>query len=627
MLDALRSRASSWVVKLFLGLLILSFAIWGIGDIFLGPRGGNVVATVAGLEVTAPEVAREFESELRRYREQLGQNVDRSHPLAAMALNSAVQRLIALRLLDAFAQDLGIGASDDEVAARIHAEPAFQSASGFDRERLEFFLRSSGMSERQYVEEVRRGIVRGRIIDTLRSLPDAPQFLIRFLYQHRNESRLLDVLFVDAAALQVEAPDEATLAAYLEQNRDRFVRPEYRRVALALLGIEDILDEIAIDDEELRQLYERRRESFRIPERRHVVQLLAPDEETARLAHSRVAAGEALEAVAEALADRGVTFADLGTVARDLLPAAIAEVAFALDAGGLAEPVRSPFGWHIVAVRSIEPERTPGFEEKRAELETELKREKAVRQLPDLATAFDDELAAGTSIEEAARRHGARVYSIEAVDRTGRGPDGKPVLADVLTPEMLAAVFAANAGEPSILQETEDGHYWAFRVDAIDPQRPLELTEARDRILAAWQAEKRREAARALAANLIERLGRGESVEVVAATPGVRREQVGPLRRTDDAPSGLTADVIARAFTIGEGELLPEPVGLPFGAAIVRVAAVRPAPEPTEEQLLALERQLRDGYESDLLAQLEAALRERYPVEIDQRAVAAFLES
>lgn len=628
MLDALRSRASSWVVKAFLGLLILSFAIWGIGDIFLGPRGGNVVATVADLEVTVPEVAREFESQLRRYQQQLGTPIDRTHPLAAAALNDAVQRLVALRLLDAFAEDLGLGASDDEVAARIHGDPNFRSAAGFDPQRLEFFLRSIGMSERAYVEEVRRQITRERIVETFRGLPKASRFLARFLHEHRGETRVLDVLFVDASATTVETPDEETLSAWLEENRERFRRPEFRRVVLAVLGIDDILDEIAVDEAELRQLYQARRESFRVPEKRHVVQLLAPDEETAGLVRSRVAAGEEPEAVAREMAARGVTFVDLGTVARDELPPAIAETAFSLGMGEVSEPVRSPFGWHVVQVRAVEPEHTPPFEEVRDALEAELKRDKAVRQLPDLATALDDELAAGTAIEEAAERYGARLYTIDAVDRSGRDPGGEPVLPEVLTAEMLEKIFTAPEGEPSLLEETEDGRYYVFRVDAIEAERPLELAEARDRILAAWRAEQQRRAAEALAETLLERLRSGEAFETVAATPGVRRERVGPVRRSDDgARSGLGGDPIRAAFAREEGELLPEVAELPTGAAVVRVAEVRPAPEPDEAALAAIERELREAWEGDLLAQLEAALRRRYPVEIDQGALAAFLRS
>jgi peptidyl-prolyl cis-trans isomerase D len=625
MLDAIRRRASSWLVKAFLGLLVLSFAIWGIGDIFLGPRGGSVVATVADLEITAPEVAREFEDELRRYREQLGTAIDRSHPLAAAALNDAVQRLVALRLLDALAEDLGLGASDDEVAARIHADPAFASPTGFDPQRLEVFLRAIGMSERAYVEDVRRQISRERIIATFRDLPAVPPFLTRFLHDRRNERRLLDVLFVDAAAMQVEAPDDATLAAYLESNRDRFIRPEYRRLVLTVLGIDDIVAEIAVDEAELRQLYQERKERYRVPERRHIVQLLAPDEETAKLVHSRLAAGEMPEALAQDLAARGVRFADLGRTTRDALPAAIADAAFALAEGTISAPVPSAFGWHVLIVRAIEPEHVPSFEEKRDELETELKRQRAAQQLPALATAFDDELAAGTPIEEAAARFGANVYSV-TIDRSGRGPDGKPALPEILSPEMLAQMFAAREGEASLLTETSDGRYYVFRVDAIEPQRPLELADARERIIAAWQIEQQRRAAKSLAETLLKRLQAGEPLEVVAATPGVRHELVGPLRRSDAAlAKGLAAAVLEAAFARAEGELLADVFEGPTAAAVVRVAKIEPAPEPTAEQLAAIERELRDAYEGDLLAQLEAALRHRYPVHIDERAMAAFL--
>ena len=628
MLDALRSKASSWVVKAFLGLLIVSFAVWGIGDVFLGRQGSNVAATVDDQEITVVELDREFEAQLRRMGEQFGIAIDRSNPLAATALNEALQRLIARRLVDAYAADLGIGVSDEEVAEAIRTDPSFVDAAGnFDRGRFELFLRSAALTEKAFVDEVRAELTRNRLLRAFSEPVRPSTFLARFLYDYRNEERTAEALLVEAAAMEVPEPDDATLEAWLEDNKDAFQRPEYRKVVIAIVTAQDLVDEIAVPEEEVRQLYESRKSMFTTPERREIVQLLLPDEDTAREAQRLLDEGKSLEEVARALEDKGTQLSTLGPVPRTQLPPKLAEVAFGLGEGEIGGPVQTPFGWHILRVVRIEPSKVASFEEKRAELEKELALEKATEQLPDFAATLDDEIAAGTPLEEAARKLGVKLLAIDAVDREGKDPDGRPVAPEDLTPEMLEAIFAAPAGEPSLLEETRDGRYFVFRVDEIEEARPLTLEEARDRIREAWRRERQLETARELAAKLLEeaRAGKGFA-ELAAAYAGVTRREVGPLKRSETGSAfGLTPSAVQAIFAAAEGALVPEPVDTPQGVALLRVTAVRPAPEP--EDLKPVTDQLRVGWRSDLFAQLEGALRSRYSIDVNQQAMAAILGS
>lgn len=628
MLDALRSQASSWVVKGFLGLLIVSFAVWGIGDVFLGPRGTNVAATVDDEEITTVELAREFETQLRRMSEQFGIAIDRDNPLAATALNEALQRLVARRLVDAYAAELGIGVSDEEVAEAIRKDPNFATAAGsFDRGRFDLFLRSLGMSEKAFVDEVRAELVRNRLLRAFSEPVRPSTFLARFLYEYRNEQRKAEALVIEAQAMEVAVPDEATLQAYLQENKDAFMRPEFRKVVIAILRPEDLVDEISVSEQELRDLYESRKTLYVTPERREIVQLLLPDEATAEEARTLLARGKSFDEVATALKDKGVRVSRIGPVDRKGLPASLADTAFSLGEGEVSEPLRSPFGWHILRVVRIEPERVASFEEKKPELEKELKLEKATDQLPDFAATLDDEIAAGVPLEEAADKLGIPLLAIDAVDKNGRDPNGKPVAPDKLAPEMLQAIFAAPEGEPSLLEETRDGRYFMFRVDAIDPARPLTLSEARQRLLQAWQKEQRQKAAEALAKKLVTEAKSGKSfAELAEAYPGVRRIEVGPLKRADNGQAfGLTPTAVQAIFRAGEDELVPEPVEVPAGMALLRVSEIQPAGEP--EDLKPIAERLQVDWRSDLFAQLEGALRARYPVEVNQQAMAAVLGS
>ncbi len=627
MLDALRSQASSWVVKILLGILVLSFALWGIGDIFLRPRGAGVAATVDGREITVAELARQFEISLRELSDRLGSPIDRTHPLAASALNDALQTLIARRLVEAYADDLGIGVSDEEVAQAIREDPRFGSKNGIDRTRLELYLRSRGISEAAFVEQVRADLIRNRLLVSLATPVRGSRFLARLLYDYRNESRTGEALFVDSSAQKVEEPDDEVLRGYLKEHAEAFQRPEFRSVKLVVLRAEDLVDEISVDEEELRRLYEARKDMFREPERRRIVQLLVPDEETARQAREMLAQGRSMDEVAEALKEKGAELSTLGPVPRDQLPPKLAEVAFSLKKGEISDPVQTPFGWHILQVAEIEPEHVASFEEKREELERELKLQKASEQLPDLAASLDDELAAGSTLDEAAQHLGVPLIVIEAMDARGRDPEGKPVAEGKLTSDMIQAIFSAPEGEPSLVEETSDGRYYAFEVLHVEKSRPYRLEEARDHVLAAWRREQQLKAAKALATRLLEEAKKGASfADLASRYPSVRLETVGPVKRTDDgARLGLTPDAIRALFRAEEGSLVDQVFEVPKGAAILRLVKIEPAPEP--EGLAGIVGEIRVAWQSDIFAQLEAALRERYPIEVNERVVAGLLKS
>ncbi len=623
MLDALRSKASSWVVKAFLTLLVVSFAIWGIGDILRTPRTGGAVARVGEREITPRQLARAFELELERFAEETGEVITRDHPLAAVVLQRALERLVTLELLLAWADDLGLAASDEEVRAAIQRDPAFQSNGRYDPERLKLVLRTLGLDERSFIDQVRADIVRTRLVRAMTRPVGTSETLARLLWDHHNEGRSAGVLLIPAESVQVEAPDEETLRAYWEENRDRFLRPEYRTVTLALVTADDLLDEIAVDEAELQALYRERQREFTEPERRRVVQLLAPDRATAEEVRRRLDEGASPEEVATALADRGVKLVDLGPVTRTALPSALAEAVFTAEAGAVVGPIQSPFGWHVARVVAVMPARTAAFEDKRAELERELKAQKAAERLPRLATEVDDELAAGTRLEEAAAKFGIRVLTL-TLDRGGRTPEGKaPPVA--LPPALLEKIFAAGEGEAPIMEEV-DGVYVAFRVDRIEPQRPMTFEEARARLATVWTLERRRKAAESLAQSLIARAQKGESLaDLARSVPGVRYVSVPRIARSDDPARYELPVAVARAIFDHPPETLVEtPIITPEGAAVVRVGSRFPAPEP--ESLAGLRDEIRRSWQDEALIQLEAWLRTRYPVEVDNRLLAGFLQ-
>jgi len=626
MLNAMRRQASSWTVKILLGLLILSFAVWGIGDIFLGTGSREVVAEVGDLEVTRTELNREFDQAYRQFSERFGGGVDRAEAASLGLLNQSLQSTIARRLVDQHGQELGLGISDESIAEAIRGNPLFQSQGRFDRSRFELYLRSLGLSEEAFVEQVRSETRRQRLLNAVGGLIEPPETLARQLHSFRNEQRRAELLHVAAEAQEVPAPTSEELETYLEANQDDYMAPEYRDFQLVTLAPEDLEDEIAIDEESLREAYDSRRNLYTTPERREVEQLLASTRAPLEEAERRLAEGAGFAALADEMAE--VSHIELGEVDRDALPDAFVDTIWRLNEGEIGGPVESSFGWHLFRVTAIAEEDVEPFEAVRDEIERELVRERAVDELPDLANALDDEIAAGNALDEAAERLGLRLERFEGVDASGRGRDGEPVASEHLEPEMVDKVFDEPEGQTSLLHETQDGVYYMFHVENVEEPRPYEVAEVEDELRQAWTEERRIEAARERAGALLERARAGTTFSRLArdAGEGVSVREAGPLRRGDDPSAHALSSAAQRAlFEVDAGDLVDEVFELEGGAGLVRVAEVIPAGDP--ENLAGLREELAGAMRNDILNQYEAALRARYPVEVNEAAVSSLVSA
>ena len=629
MLNVMRKHATGWVVKVLFGILILSFAIWGIGDVLRAPSlGGGGLASVAGQEIGQQEVLREFDTRYQHLQQQAGGALTRHQAVSFGLLNQALEVTVARHLVDAHARDMKLAVAEPELAQQVRDNPMFRGSQGFDRQAFEMFLRRIGTNEQGYLANLKQDVMRSRLVDGLTAPVAAPGLLSDRLLAYREEQRRGRALVVKADEIQVEAPDEATLKTYLEANAKKYEAPEYRAVTLVVLGPDDLAGDIAIDEATLRAEYESRIGDYRTPATRSFEQLVADQEAVVREAAEMGAAGRGFEQIAGALKGKGIERTELGPVRKGDLPEALDQTVFATEQGTTAAPVSSAFGWHLIKVTQVTPEATRSFADVRGDLEQELKMQRASEQLPDFANKLDDEIAAGTSLDEAASRLGLQALKIDAVDRQGQNRKQEAVAADRLTPEILGMVFNAGQGEPSLLNHAQNGSFYMFRVDSIDPARPRTLEEVRDVLSTAWKKEQQAERAKARAEELRAKVTDATALDAVAAAvQGVQKIDVGPLKRDDQGYLfTLTPDAVKLMFETPAGATVARAVPALDGSAVLVVdEVIAPQPETAarDEARTALANDMR----SDVLAQYEAALRQRYPVQVDQGQLASLMEA
>ncbi|MFI4988035.1 MAG: SurA N-terminal domain-containing protein, partial [Alphaproteobacteria bacterium] len=479
---SLKTMVARLIVFVLFGMLILSFAVWGIGDIFRRGIGTQSVAEVGSVRILPMEFQEQYRRELRRV-QGMSQTEITAERARELGLPQRVLRdMVARVLLDLAARDAGVAVSDEVVRQAIFDNPAFHNSEGkFDRSVFESLLLNAGYTEDRFVALTRQDIVRSQVIGAVTAGDAVPHPLLDDLYRYREERRTADAIMIGAASIKdVPTPSDAEIAAYHKDHAKAFTAPEYRAVTVVELRPEDLAARLTVDGDKLKDEYEARLSEFKVPEERVLHQIILKDEATAKDASERLTKGEDFEKVAEELT--GKPPLDLGTVKQTDVPVPeLAAAAFALPEGGLTEPVQTPLGWHIAQVVKIVAGRTQSFEEAKDRLSHELALREAGEAVFDLGNKLQDALGGGSTLEEAAQKLELKQVKFEAVDNTGLAPDGERPPALPETAKFLVTAFATEPGRDSELTEDGQGGYFILRVEKVTPSELRPLAAVRDK--------------------------------------------------------------------------------------------------------------------------------------------------
>ncbi len=617
MLQAIHSKANSLIVKLLMGLLMLTFGLWGIGDIFRNWTADTSVAKVGGKEISADELSKVMRDQLARLRDVLGNDVDMDQAKKLGIVDSALRSLINSDLVDLEVQRLGLQMGNDAVRQAIFDNPAFKGTTGtFDRGRYQQLLAMNQLTEPQFEESVRQSLVRSELTGAVTDGVTAPIFLASTLYRSRAETRTAELVTLTPASVPAPpAPTEAQLAAFHDAHKDDFRLPERRSLTLALLRVSDIAATIKVPEAKLKAAYDQRKAEFNTPEERDIKQLLLPDEAKAKAAESALLAGKTFAAAAkEAGGDASTT--DLGWVKRDDLPADLAKAAFALPQGKASEPIKSSFGWHILVVTGIKPATVQPLAAVKDRLQQSIARDQAADAISDIANHIDDALAAGDSLKTVAQKYALKTETVASVDAQGHGADGKPVDLPQPSGTILHAAFATDAGQNSSLTELGDDGYFIVHVDKVTPAEVQPLAAAHEKAVTLWQDQARKDALAKLAKELIQEVKAGKSLEQAASERKLTATVTPALQRTG-GDAKVPPALVASIFNAKKGEAVSAAAGDNY--AVAEVKTIDPAdPSKNAGAVKDLSDQLAAEMRDDTMGAFEQALRAHFPVEINQ---------
>jgi peptidyl-prolyl cis-trans isomerase D len=607
MLDTLRNSAKSWVAKILIGLLAVSFAVWGIADVFRGFDAG-FLAKVGKVEITSQEFSRAYDQYLQNFSRQTGQAMTQEEARGLGIDRAILNSLIQGAALDHQAQEMKLAVPDSMIATEAALDPLFQNASGaFDPARFRNVLANNGLTEQMYLVSEQRDKLRDAISGTVDGNLSAPKALVEAMYRYRSEQRDARYFVVSTAESEIAAPTDEEIRKEYEANPAAYTAPEYRSIAVLKAEPADVAAKVQLADDDVAAGYERLKLDYFAPERRTILQLSFSTLGDAQTAKSRLASGEDFLTVAKDLGfvEGDITFADKAKT--DFLDPAIAEAAFALAEGSVSEPVKGNLNTVLLKATKISPEKQSTLDEVRAVLTERLKLEKAGEEIQSIYDAVEDASAGGAKLDEIATQVSIPLQVIQKVDANGLGMDGKPVEVPH-SAELLKAAFASDVGLENAPISLDHGYIW-YDVREVVPSVVKPFETVKEQARAAVVAKKISAASAEKAKKLVERARAGSSLDELAKDSAAEIKTAQGLKRNESG-ADFPAPAVAAVYAVPENGFASALGPDGQSAWVIQSQAVMLPPfDPAAAEAKAIADELKSMTSSDLMQSYLAAVQ------------------
>lgn len=621
MLQLLRSSIGGWVAKTFIGLLVLSFAVWGVSGAFVNGAADYVIQ-VGDTKVGLLDYRLTYDQRLNALSRQLGTRLSREQAKGFQIEQAVISQLTSGAILDESARKMGLGLSEDELAKLIGNDPAFRDAAGtFSRSQLVFALQRIGMNEEDYIRNRSAVSIRSQIVEGTSNGVEVPETFLKALAMYQRQKRQFDYVIINKDAIgDTPAATDSDISTYYADNKNDYVAPEYRKLNVLKLEASDIADEDSVDDQAVKDEYEATKAAFIDPERRKIQQLILTDPAKAKAIVERLKGGELFETI---LSEEGKSESDieLGVFTKaDLPDVAIADAAFALELNKPSDVVTGIFGPVILRVTEIIEEKTTPFDEVKVQIRKDLSLKKASDEIFDLHDRIEDERAAGDSLADVAKTLGLKMQYVEMIDRNGRLPDGSVFTNLPASAKMLEEAYKIDVGvEADPISLSANGFAW-FEVAKVISERQKPLEEVRDAVATAWVTKTTSDKIKALADTVNDRITAGENISEVATAllpETVKVDESAELLRSDESDD-LSSDAVQAGFGIATGKS----VATASGADKYIVLVVKNVIDAESSNVdVAMIKQLNSSVSDDILNQMVSRLQQDEPVSINSQAI------
>jgi peptidyl-prolyl cis-trans isomerase D len=633
MIAFFRRALSSWLVLGLLGLIMVAFIITGVGS--PGAGGGvalfNDWAAKAGsVKITPEEVEARVKSQLQAARQQ-NQGLEMPAFVAQGGLDNTLDQMLNSRALELFALRHDMAASRRLVDSEIATIQAFRGPTGsFDRATFLNAIGQAGLTEQQVREDIARDKLVSALIIPAQGGARASMKMSTLYASLLLESRAGEIAAIPGAAIAKPAPpSEAELNQFYTRNAIRYTVPETRTVKYALFDRSRFAQTVQVSDADVAAAYKADAGKYVGKETRVFTQAVFADQQAAQAVVAKTRSGTPIAVAAKASGVDAVTLApqDEGAFA-GLTSSAAAKAAFAAAIGAVLDPQKTPFGWNVIRLDSINASNTQALASVRPQLVEQIKARKMDGALADLVTKLEDAVADGGTFDDVAKANGLTVVSTPAITASGVAPDNPGFQRDsAILPILKDAFQAAPDDEASVVTLVPGTAYAFYDLISLNNAAPRPLAAIRTQVVADFQADRASKVARQIADAIAGKVNSGTSLADAVASAGVTLPPARPIsaRRIDLAQGGAQVPPpVALMFSMAKGKAKVLAMENNQGWFVVNLKSTTPGdaktlPGLTERTQQEMSATLGDEY----VAQMANAVRKDVGVERNANVIGA----
>ena len=571
MITFIRKWLTSWPVLIMLGLLLVVFAVTGVGDPFAASAPQGSVAKVGERTITEPELLTAFDRAVRNARER-DPALTQTDAAKQGGVAAVTQQLIGQAALEEFARSAGLVASDRAVGAVIAGIPAFQIDGKFDDATYRRVIGEQRMTDRELRTSIANDLMRKQLLTPVTGALGVPAGMAE------PYARLLVDMHRGAVALVPIAatapPTEAEIARYHADNKLLFTVPERRGFRFAFIDRDQIAKSVKVSDAEIAAAFAKDPAKYGGATTRILQQVVVPDEAKAK-AIAAAAATEGFAKAAERLAGFGAADIALGDQNQagfgKTTSAEVAAAAFAAPIGGVTAPIKTAFGWHVVRV---EAKGSAGktLEQARPAIFAVLNDRAVETAVADVVARIEDGVEDGKSFADLAKELGLTIVNQTPVTVAGAAPGAAPLPAELTA--IAAKAFRHEPGEGAAVEDLGGGRLVVVETMAVVPMAVEPLANVRETATAGAAREKAMAAARVKADAIIAETKKTGDFKTAVTSRGLPAPQPLQGRRVDATQMGNVPPLVQAFLATPAKTVRVE--SSPQGWVLINVDAIEP---------------------------------------------------
>ncbi len=625
MLDSMRRGAQSIVAKILFLLLMASFVLWGIPRNFLG-GASTTVATVGKTEIPLDRFRRAFDNQIAAMSNEQTGRISRETAIALGLDRNVVERLVGQTALLEQTAKMGLAVSDKTLTEGVRSDPMFQGLDGkFSKFNYDGFLQQLGMSERGFFALRREDDLRAQLTDTLTAATVVPKALVEVTHAYDEEVRVTEHFTIDAIKkVVVEDPTEAKVIVTYENNKTQFMTPEFRKISVLVLTVEELKKSVEISDADIKTSYEDSKATYDKPERRRIQQIPFKDKATAEATRAAIAGGT--KNFVDAAKELGLKETDinLGMLSqKQLIDPIVAKAAFALARDEVSQPIEGKFSTLILRVIEIDAGKTTTFEEVKDQVRDKLATKRAEGLVQEKLDLVEEARNAGKTLKEAGESLKLTYKDVESVSSGNKTPDGKTALDITDAATVLDAAFATQPGTQNDVLKLPSNDYAWFDTLSVTPPRQKSFDESKALVKDYYLDAEQKKQLNALATKFVARLQAGEDIKKLAGEAGGTVERSENVKRVMSVP-GMSQAAIRLAFTLPKGSAAHSESSDNKSRVVFKVIDIIAAPAPTKEQADKLVKKLSDEMQTDQLIAFVDGLKVKFGVTVNDTLLKRF---